>query len=93
MDAVYWLQVVCVALTVAEYASQIHKTFKTKHVEDLSWGYWICKNSINVLQIAILIISGNPLKVFLSQTIGFFGCLLIFAMMIKYHYQTKGENK
>lgn len=85
---IYLLQTVCVFLTIAEYGSQIWKTFKTKHIEDLSWGYWICKNTINVLQLVILIVSNNPLKVFLSQMIGLVGAVAIFSMMIFYYKQS-----
>lgn len=84
MDTVYMLQTICVILTIIEYLSQIWKNFRTKHIKDLSWGYWICKNSINILQIVILIISGNPLSVFLSQLVGLVGCATIFIQMLVY---------
>ena len=93
MDAVYWLQLVCVVLTVAEYASQIIKTYRTKKAEDLSYGYWFLKITITVLQIVILYISNNPLKVYLSQLLSLTGCSIVFIMMNYYNHKKKVDEE
>ena len=85
VDAISFLSFICVFLMLVEYASQIHKIHKRKTAEDLSWIYWGTKITITILQFVILIVSHNPLKVYISQFISLIGCLVIFTMMYYYH--------
>jgi len=87
VDTVSLLTTICAFLMVIEYVSQIHKIHKRKTVEDLSWVYWVTKITITLLQFVILIVSHNPLKVYLSQFMSLMGCLIIFTMMVYYHHR------
>lgn len=92
MDLIAALQTLCVALMVVEYTSQIIKILKRKTVEDLSFTYWGTKISITILQFVILILSNNPLKVYLSQLLSLIMCFVVFGMMVYYHRMYKERN-
>lgn len=86
MSLVIFLQIICIVLVVVEYTAQIAKTLKRKTVEDLSFTYWIVKLTISALQILILFISVTPFNAYISQVLSLILCLIVFSLMIYFHY-------
>lgn len=87
IDTISLLSTICVFLMVIEYVSQIHKLYKHKAVESMSFTYWGTKISVTVLQFVIIMLNNNPFKVYISQFLSMTGCIIIFTMM--YYYSHK----
>ena len=84
---VVFLQTMCVLLMFLEYIPQIIKLIKVKSTNEISFTYWATKISITILQFAILIITLQPMKVYLSHILSISFSIVVFSIMQYYNHK------
>lgn len=92
MEVVATIQMICVLLVIIEYASQISKLVKKKHVGSISWMYWLTKILITVLQVITLMLAHTDIKAYISQVMSLVFCLTVFSLMAYYHHHENEEE-